>query len=370
VDGDPGYRIAGRVLLDVSFAAERYPDTASRVRAAGEMARRLRQVPGVGEVAAATVTPDYPGSWAALFRVPGLEPPDPPGFFETNHDLVTPDYFTALGIPLLAGRTFTPEEMQDPLTRSVIVSRGFARRFFGSADPLGREIRQVDGRGNEVSRRTVVGVVGDVERASYGESWPVRHGWYLPLSAGSGYDLADLTLVVQVNRKGAGLFEELRRAVLAADPAMAASRVAWMRERLVEAHSRNQLSTVLYSLFGAIALLVAALGLFSLQSFLVSARLREFGVRLALGASPRGLLLRVLGDSLRLDLLALVAGLPLLLGAFRLYRAFVSGTGGVDPALVCGAGLVLLASSLLATWLPATRAARSRPARILQDDAD
>ncbi len=366
VAGDPGYGIADRALMDVGFSATRFPDTPSRVRAVERVEAELAKLPGVTAVAASTVTPDYAGSWGASYRVPGQDPRRPGEERLTNLRLVSPGYFAAMGIERLAGRDFTAREMHDPETGSVIVSRDLAREAFGTADAVGRRLLRVSRDGEAPRRLTVVGVVDDVEESIASEFWPVRHAWYLPLSVGTDYDLPGVTLVVRTAPGVAPPRAGMRRAAVAVDPTLAPGRLATLRERLVEVHPRHRLSAFTYALFAAVALVVAAVGLFSLQWFLVHGRLRELAVRLSVGATPARLFRRIVGEGLALGALALGAGAPLLWAGVRLYHGFVGGGGGAESWAVVAAAAVLVLAAVAATLAPALRASRLEPREVLQ----
>lgn len=364
VHGDRGHGVADLTLFDLAFAENRYPDTARREAFVSQLLDRVRVLPGVSMAGAATVTPDYGGAWGGQFRVPGYESSDPTGYELTNHRLASPGYLATLDIPLLAGRDF---DVRNPGrdAGSVIISREFAEHYWGGPqEALGRTFtRRVRGEDVELA---VVGVVGDVSEAEQAENWTVTRAWYLPLAMGTDYDFSRITIAVHGGN--AQLPRQLRDAVRELDPALAPFAMMAMTERLAETYSRERFSRFLFALFGITACVIAVIGLFSALHFVTTLRRREFGVRVALGASPARVAAGVLRDSVLVGGTGLLAGLPLLAALIVLLESYFEGVNVEEMGVLLVPAAVLCVAAVLSALLPALRAATVEPMQALREE--
>lgn len=361
---DRGYHGEEVWLADVAFPLQRYPDRASRERFLTQVIERLQALPGVEGAAAASVTPDFPGSWGASFTVPGREAPTPPGYEMVNHRLATAGYFATLGIPLLAGRDFdagNPERDRD----GVIVSREFAEEMWPGVEAIGKTLTRRTREGPRAY--TVLGVVGDVAESEQASGWTVTRAWYLPTLAGTDYDFSGMTLVVHAAAAAPGFGRQIQEAVWAVDRGLAVSAVMPMPARLAETYSRERFSGFLYGMFGSTALAIALIGLYAALAFLTAARRKELGIRLALGARPRRLVAAIAAGAVRLAALGVAAGLPLAWWLSRRLAENFEGLTAIEPSAFVMPGLALLAASTLAALVPAFTAARVDPMQVLRE---
>lgn len=362
--GERGYHANGLTLFDLAFSESRYPEIAPREAFIAQLLERLRAVPGIEAAGAATVTPDYPGSWGAGFVVPGREPPDAPGYELTNHRLATPGYLATLGIPLLAGRDF---DARNPArdTNAVIVSREFAEAYWGGIqEALGRTFTRMTTA--ERLELRIIGVAGDVSEAEQAQDWTVTRAWYLPLAMGTDYDASGITVAVRGG--DAQLPATLREIVRELDPNLAPFAMMSMTARLAETYSRESFSRFLFALFGITACAIAVTGLYSALNFVTALRRREFGVRVALGASPRRVAAGVLRGSLLTGALGLFAGLPLLAMLVALLDSYFYGVSVGEAGAVVWPAALLWTAAAIAAGLPALRAARAEPMQALRDE--
>lgn len=363
VHGERGYEVDGLTVASLSFPEDRYPDTASRAAFVGALLTRAGASPGVASVAAATVTPDFPGAWGAAYVVPGHEPPAQPGYELTNHRLASAGYFATMEIPLVAGRDFDAVNGERD-ANTVIVSRAFAERYWGSAaDALGRTVNRL-ARGEGVPL-TVIGVVGDVAEAEQSSGWDVAHAWYLPLTAGTAYDFGAVSIVLRGSPTAAAA---LRAAVREIDPELALADVLPMSERLASSFSRERMSRFLFGVFGVVSCVIALIGLIGALHFVISLRRREFGIRMALGASSTHVAGGVMRQSLGVTVAGIALGLPLLAGIVALLRSYFVGVDLGDSMLLVATAGVLLAAAALAGLAPARNAARTPPAHALLEE--
>jgi predicted permease len=282
----------------------------------------------------------------------------------TEAVLVTSGYFRALGVDLLRGRIFDEhDDVRAP--GAVVVSDGFARRFFEGADAVGKRISLGSGRPGGPPQPpnwlTIVGVVRDVrgERLESGAA-PLLYRSVLQSSNLS------LTLVARASGDPSLLAEAVRRAVRAVDPNEPVFRVRTMDEVVAAALAERRFTMLLLALFAATALALSAIGIYGVMAYVVTQRTREIGIRMALGASPRAVLGMVLAQGAKLVVAGIVAGL---LGAVALTRAISALLFGVsprDPATLAALSIVLSAIALIACYVPARRATRVDPIRALR----
>ena len=357
VHGDRGYDARGVTLFDLAFPDDRYAEMFRREQLVTELLARIRGLPAVDAAGAATVTPDYPGSWGGAYIIPGHEPPSPPGYELTNHRLASPGYLSALGVPLLAGRSFDPVNSERD-AGGVVISREFAERYWGTPqDAIGRTFTRRTRSG--LTELTVLGVVGDVAEAEQSRDWTTTRAWYLPLSAGTDYDFGRVTFLVRGG--GADLPSRLRELVREVDPGLAPFSLMSMTDRLAETYSRERFSRFLFALFGLTACVIALVGLFSAQQFVTLLRRRELGLRAALGASATRIATSVVRDAMVVAFIGLVAGLPLLFLLVRLLRSYLPAVQAEGSGSLLLLGIALATATAMAALLPAVRAARIAP---------
>jgi putative ABC transport system permease protein len=267
------------------------------------------------------------------------------------------DYFRALGVPLIRGRLFTQADgLASPTV--FVVNRAFAERYFPGEDAVGKRAsyqwdRLLDGE--------IIGVVGDEREVGPSqEPSPAIYRWHLQ-EPGSSF-----TLLVRTSGDPAALSAAVTREVQAVDPLLPVDAVRPMTSVVSDVVARPRLNAVLLGAFSSAALLLAALGIYGVIAYGVSQRTREIGVRVALGATPRDVLRLVVGQGVRMAAAGLGLGLLVSLAATRLMRSMLFGVGPSDPLTLAAVLAVLGAVALLASYLPARRAARTDPLQALR----
>ncbi len=344
---------AGRVLsLTVSLPAKRYDTPAKGWDFFARAEAGVAALPGV-QSAGFTQTPPFrwgiPVAFAPMRSDNSTGAADLPQAF---CDSVSMDYFKAIGIPLRAGRLFSPADDYKAPPR-VILSETTARRYFGTGDPLGRFIAT---GGGTPMRFEVVGVVGDVRRSGLTADIPLQV--YRPLGQRTP---AYATLMVRTALPPATLTKSVQTALWRVDPNIPVTDVATMDTFVSRSVTQPRLYLTLFSLFAALALLLAAIGLYGLIAYNVELRTREFGIRTALGASPRELLSLVLREGAMLIAAGIALGLTGALVTARLFQGMIFDTSVHDPTVFLAVPLVLAVIAALACWLPARRAAKVDP---------
>lgn len=358
-----GFTTPPRQLLSllISPGNQKYSDPHAGLPFYDEVLRRARSVPGV-EAAALTdsLPPDRQGD-ADTFGIEGqaLSPGEQNPVIS---DLtVGPGFFRTLGIPLLHGRDFTEHDTTDS-TPVAIVSEGFARRFFPHQDPLGKRIRRSEASLNNPWMQ-IVGIVGNLKLL--GLAADTEAAYYMPASQSYG---PRQYLAVRTSGDAARVSEALRRTIQAVDPGVTLAQFATMEESLSLSVSQPRFNTLLLVIFAAIALLLAAVGIYGLIAYSVAQRTHEIGVRMALGAARRDVLGMVLRQGIWLALGGIAAGLAGAFALTRLLRALLFGVGVTDTVTFAAAPTALMLIALLATLVPALRATRTSPVVALRGE--
>ncbi len=365
LDVDPGFRTDGVLTFQVSLADEKSP--ARKVNFIGQIVERLKALPGVQEAAATDSLPLTDFARITSADIEGRPPIDfskakPGEVRPSSRPTVTLDYFKAMGIPVRSGRAFTSQDAL-PSASVVIVNEAFERVNFPGESALGKRIRLRAGPG-EARWQTVVGVVSDVRQS--GLAADIMPEIYSPAIDDAGGDA--LSFVLRVTGEPRGLVSAVRGAVAEVAPNQSLYNLMTMEQRLANTTTSRRLNTTLLGSFAVVALLLAVLGIYGVMSYAVTQRRREIGVRMALGAQKRDALGLVIGGGLRLALLGVAIGLG---GAFALTRYLSSQLYSVkatDPLIFVGVAAALTGVAVLASWLPARRAARTDPMGALRTD--
>lgn len=320
------------------------------------MTEALTLVPGVTAVSATTL-PLLTGQFSfATVRVQGYE--SKPGE-DMNPQLaeIGPRYFETLRIPLLLGREFTPADMFGA-PGVAIVNEEFAEYYFRGENPLGRRF----GIGHRNDQFEIVGVVKGGKYNSMRDQ-KMRH-FYLPWRQLERPE--ELTFYVRTGFEGPGAFQAIRAAAASAAPGVALTGMRTMADQMRESLAHERLIALLCALFGAVATLLAAIGLYGVTAFSVARRTREFGIRAALGAGSGSVVSLVLREAGWMSAVGLGVGLPISLAASRLVASQLYGLQPHDPVTLVSASLIIAFVSLLAGWIPARRAARIDPLTALR----
>ncbi len=321
------------------------------------LAERVLALPGVQSVAFASHLPlaGTDNNWS--FFIEG-RPPKPLGVFDsTDYRPVTAGYFETLGIPIVRGRSFESSDDEDH-GLVVIINEAMARAFWPGENPMGRRLRF-----GGLDWRTIVGVAGDVHHRGLGLG-PTPE-MYIPW--GQVPNVEDRpTIVVRSFIDPAGLAGAVRKALAEVDPKVPMDRVATMEQIVSGSVGESRFRTAVFSLFALLALFVASIGLYGVMSYLVGQRTREFGIRIAMGASRGAVLRQVLQEGAKLAVIGLGIGLAAAALLGRLIESLLYGVTPLDAVTLAGVSILLAAVALLATYIPAHRAANADPMEALR----
>jgi predicted permease len=332
-----------------------------RRRLVAEILRTTRNMPGVASAAIVTANPFSERQWGVVIAREG-ESLDPTRELSTvNLRLATPGLFRTYETPLVAGRDIS--EADRPETPLVaVVSRHLAKRLWADADPIGRRLvrRRPDGT---LASAAVVGVVADVR--DFGD---LRDTVYLAYDQATELEAAETIYIMGRGQGGVDAWtRELPRAVAAVDSRLGIAESGFLTDLYADSLRQNRLGTSIIGCFAGFGLLLAAIGVFALVSFVALRRRAEIGVRIAVGASPPQVRRLVLGQGWLLALAGAAAGFPLALAANRILQASIPGFG-MRPALCAAATGLLIVVAVLASHAPAQRAAKLDPMTALRSD--
>jgi putative ABC transport system permease protein len=356
---DPGFDPKGVLTMRLTLPPEKYASSEAMTTFFEQLIGRVETLPGVSAVALAS---QFPPSepFASQVEVEGLT-----GSGEqlptTNVTVASKNLFRTLGIPVLAGSGFTGRERAQGV-RQVVINEAFALRYLRHRNPIGARVRPA-GRGGPGPWAEVIGVVGSSRNV--GLDVPGRPEVFTAMEQGrDGWN--QLFLLVRSNTEGHAMLPAIRQAIATLDPEQPVYMIQTLEEALAVSSFQKQASTILIGIFAAIALMLAAVGIYGVTSYTVTARIQEMGVRLAVGAQPRDVLWLVLGQVLRLAATGLVIGLALLLAAGKLLTRLLYGVSAADPLTMAAAAAVLGCVAVLAAWALATRASRVDPIEALR----
>ena len=352
---DPGFNTKNAMAVTISLPGKKYPQPEQLTGFYNQLIERVSALPGVLSVGASQTLP-VQGDYLLGFNIQG-RPADPPGFDKsTNYYAVTADYFKAMGIPLVRGRVFTDQDRKDS-PRVAVINAEMAKTYFPDEDPIGKGINVTNG---PETFREIVGIVGDVKQ--YGPARPTTLQTYEPFLQNP---FSGMTLVVRAENNPTALTSAIRTQVRAIDKDQPIARTRPLEQIVSESVAKQRFAMLLLGTFGAVALVLAAVGLYGVMSYAVTQRTHELGIRMALGARTGDVLKLVVSQGMTLALVGVGIGLG---GAFllafvlsRFMSSLLFGIGATDPLTFAGISVLLVGVALGACLVPARRAIKVDP---------
>ena len=362
LDVDPGFDASGALTARLDLPDAKYPEEAEQTAFYDRLYERLAGLPGVEGVGGVIPMPLTGRGFILTFWIEGTPIPEPNASPQSHIRVVNDGYFEAMGIPRLRGRTFTRGDDLEA-AQVVVINERTAARYFPDGDPIGRRITFDDPEDKEITWMTIVGIVGDVHHDELAVAPDAEIYWtsaQRPMSA--------TTVILRTAADPDLLAGPLRAELARIDPDLPLFDVRTLQNIVDESVAQPRFNGVLLGLFAAVALLLATIGVYGVISYSVTRRLREIGVRLALGAG-RG---QILGQVLRrgLGLMAAGIGIGLIVAFFaaRVLATMVYDISPTDPATLATVALLLIAVGATACLLPALRATRVDPVIVLREE--
>ncbi|HEY1576758.1 MAG TPA: FtsX-like permease family protein, partial [Terracidiphilus sp.] len=334
---------------------QRYSKPERHVAFYKDLMAKLEALPGVQAAGSVNYLPLTNSESLDFIWVDGFDNRD---YQQTEGRDVTPHYFAAMNIPLVAGRYFTDADASATANRPVIINQKFAETFFPNRNPIGGRIT---GDPKQARWWTVVGVVADVHHTSLEEE-PQRQMYH------ASYDAGAASVAVRSTLPPATVANEIRVTLKSIDPNIAATDILTMGDMVSIATARRRFQTSLLTVFAGIALIMALVGLSGLMRFSVNRRTREVGIRMALGAERRDVMLLILRNASVLVIWGVGLGLACTWIATRLLKSFLFGVGQHDPFTVVTVSVMLVVCGLMAAFVPARRAASIDPMQALRTE--
>jgi len=354
----PGFQPDHLLVADLPVSPTAYAKPEQRFEFFDRLVESAKTLPGVRSAAAASFLPVSGGGSIIHFNITGRPPKSPKEFIAAGYRTITPNYLETLGVPLLQGRLFTSAD-NERAPAVVIINASMARVFFPNENPLGKHLQLGALPDQQIPMMEIVGVVGDVRP---GLGLDPQSEMYLP------YRQADVVLPVfqlsvVLRTAGDPLTETsaLRAALSQIDPNQPLVRVRTMEENMAGTVAQPRFRAWLIGIFAALALVLAAVGVYGVMSYTVTQRTIEIGVRVSMGAQPRDVFRIIVGEGLRLALVGVGVGLLASLALTRLIRSFLYDTSAYDPATFIGVSVLLTVIAAAASFFPARRATQVDP---------
>ena len=361
---DAGIDPRNVLTMRLSTPSAYYPDSFKVVAFHEELKRRITAIPGVASMGTVRILPlaSEMGDWG--LQVEGYTPPPNEGT-PGDWQVVTPGYFEAMGLRLVQGRFLEERDRMDaPL--AMVVNRRFAEKYFAGREPLGKRVRI--GGSPDSAFYTVVGVVENVHHNSLTRE--VKTQFYAPLAQyarAPGNTTRSANIVIKTEGDPLAVAQPVREAIRSLDPRLPVSEIRTMEQVVAASIAEPRFAMGLLGLFGTLALLLSAIGIFGIVSQVVAARSHEFGIRVALGAKPRDLMMISLRTGVAQTLIGLAVGIGASLVLTRAMTDLLHGVSPTDPLTFAMVATVTATVAVLASVGPARRAARTDPMTVLHE---
>jgi predicted permease len=350
----PGFDPQNLLTLEIELPEAKYQADQQQRAFRQQLLQRIEAIPGVQYAGTVDNLPFSGNSFNSSFMIEGQQIPVATQRPRAFYRVITPKYFLAMGIPFRRGRPFTDRDI-DTTPGAAIINDACARKYWPGDDPIGKRIK----RGRPESKNpwlTIVGVTGSANQLSLRED--MQPEIYVPALQNSNRTFA---LVVRTASDPRTLAGNVRQEVWATDKDIPVSNMKLMNELISNSVAQPRFYVMLLSLFAALALILAAFGVYGVMAYSVALRTRDIGIRMALGATPRDIFKHVLGQALLLALIGLAIGVVLTIVSTRVMSSLLYEVSPLDPLTIGATSLLLLAVALLASYLPARRATKVDP---------
>jgi predicted permease len=358
----PGFNASGVLTVELTMNSRKYTDAGKVLDSAHDLWMRLARLPGVDAVGAVSPLPlSNQMAWGPI-TIEGRAAAANERFINVDQRVVAHEYFRVMEIPLRQGRFFTEQDTRTT-PRVCLIDERMAQQFWPAGDALGKRLRTggIDAS-NTAPWITIVGVIGAIKQDTLDTD--SRIAMYFPHTQLPG---RTLNVTVRAHGDPAALAGPVRAEVHALDPDLPVYNVRTMEQRVGESLARRRFAMLLLTIFAVLASGLAAVGIYGVVAFLVAQGTKEMGIRMALGATPRGIALMVIGHGATMAAAGIVLGLVAALAGTRLMRSLLFGVGAADPPTYVLVAALAGLTALLACYIPARRAARLDPITSLRD---
>ena len=352
-DVPPGFQADHLLVADLPLSLTAYAKPEQRFEFFDRVVGRAKSLPGVRSAGAASFLPVSGGGGLLHFNIAGRPPKSPHDYTATGYRTITPNYFETLGMPLEQGRFFTAADTEKA-PAVVVINAAMARTYFPGENPLGKRLQVGATPEPDVPWMEVVGVVGDVRQ---GLDLDPKAEMYLPYrQADQILPVFQLSIVLRTATDPMLQASALRSALAEIDPNQPLVKVRTMEENMAATVAQPRFRTWLIGIFAALALILAAVGVYGVMSYTVTQRTSEIGIRVTLGAQPEDVFRIVVGEGLRLALAGVGVGILAALALTRLLQSFLYGVSAYDPLTFAGVAVILTIVAVAASFFPARRA--------------
>jgi putative ABC transport system permease protein len=358
-----GYEPRGLLTAKMDLPFRVYSDREKVSAFTNALLEKVRALPGVQSAGIGSNAP-LMGGWQTGFFRDGIARPTPSDMPSADLEVITGDYFATFKVPLLRGRTFNSGDKTDS-PRVIIIDQALAEQIFPGEDPIGKRLSVDEGNDNEGNvPAEIVGIVARMRFRAIDETAPMPV-IYCPITQAQRTSLG---LFVRASTGLTSLEKPIRDMVSSIDPAQPVFDLRTMQDRVKETWGTQRLLTSLFAVFAGLALLLATIGLYGVLSYNMLKRVREIGVRLALGARPGQIRGLILSHGMQLLIIGAAIGLLGAVAFSRLLQSILFEVRAADPSTYLGVGSILFAATFVACWIPARRASRVDPIVALRED--
>ncbi len=351
---DPGFKPDKTLTMQIALLGSRYPTANQQIGFFQAVTHRVEMLPGIQSAGLISSAPLSGGVYAGGFSIEGRVLTSEADDLVSDRRMISPEYFNALGIPLLKGRGFTDRDDQTS-PGVVIVSESWARRFFPNEYPIDKRIK-LGGRDSTRPWLSIVGIAGDVHDTALESN--ARPCVYIPYPQ---FPSSGMTLVVRAAIDPKALIPAIRDEVWAVDKDQPLTDVKTMDQYVADSVSPRRFNAMLLAIFASLALVLASVGIYGVMAYAVTQRTHEVGIRVALGAQPSDVIKLVVGRGMAPVVAGVAIGLAGALALTRVMTSLLYGVSATDPLTFAVVSVLLVAVALLASYIPARRATKVDP---------
>jgi len=356
---DPGFKAGNTLTMNVALLARKYPTANQQIEFFQKVTQQVEAMPGVGSVGLISSAPLSGGVYAGGFSIEGRAADN--DNLVADRRMISPQYFNTLGIPLIEGRHFTDMDNQTS-PGAVIVSESWARRFLPGETAIGKRIK-LGGPDSTRPWLSIVGIAGDVHDTALEKE--ARPCVYIPYSQ---FPSASMTLVVRGALDQQVFVGAIRDAVWSVDNDQPVTDVKTMDQYLADSISPRRFNAMLLAIFASVALVLASVGVYGVMAYSVAQRVREIGIRMALGAEPSQVINLIVGGGMTVAFAGVAIGVAIAWALTRVMSSLLYGVSATDSMTFVLASTLLAGVTLFATYIPARRAARVDPIIALRSE--